>query len=81
MKLMLEVTVFPGTLEEAHKCYRTVMAEHRLSGQQEFVLLRYLDFDVPSQLERECSFMTDPEYKSALSFVLSCLPAEAKIPL
>ncbi len=69
-------TVFPGTDEEAVILYRS-LKEAGLRDEEEFVLLRYLDLDIPEHLER-FSFMEDRHYDRAIRAVLDRLPASAK---
>jgi hypothetical protein len=73
----LQTTVFLGEYEEAKRIFKGEIGKG-LTEEQEYVLRRYLDIEIPERFQNYSRFMDDGVYLRVLSTVLDRLPAEAK---
>ncbi len=72
----LEMLSFSGTPRRAAAIYRTIAAKG-ISPKEDFILRRYLDLDIPENLEPH-ALMTDEEYFRCFAGIAPQLPEDAK---
>jgi GGDEF domain-containing protein len=71
---------FTGTPQQAEAVFRAL--EPDLSEEERYVLLRYLDLDVPKRLDDRYGFaMTDARYMGLRQGLLNKIPKEVEVPV
>jgi hypothetical protein len=72
-----DTIIFRGTDEEAASIYRMLEAEG-LTPEENFVLRRHLNLNIPSSMQHFYTSMEDPRYKRIHVQLLRRLPEGAK---